>query len=193
VSKANDATQEAEAREKTLQAQVDRLQGSGTDKEAKASLEALETAIPKNPQLAEFLVAFDQIKAASGVVFQTIVPSPPVAGVGNSSINLDITVQGSHAQVMDYVDRVSKMSRLVVVDNVSENAGAAANSSGEGATGGGPTGDVFAGQGAPPLMQVQFTARIFTQAVAATEATGSPAGAGASTTQRPASAATSAG
>jgi type IV pilus assembly protein PilO len=186
VSKANQAAQEAETREQKLQGELDRLQGGGKDKKAKdASLESLQTAMPKDPQLAEFLVAFDNIKADTGVAFQAIAPSPPVAGIGNSSINLAITVQGSHGQVMDYVDRVSKLSRLVIVDNVTETAGAAANGPGGEATGGGPTGDVFAGQGAAPMMQVQLTARIFTQAMAVTDATGSAAGAGA-TTQRPA-------
>jgi hypothetical protein len=60
----------------------------------------------------------------------------------------------------DYMDRLLQMPRLVMIDNVSVTAATATGSQ----SNGGPTGEIFAGQGAPPLLTVQMTARMFAQA-----------------------------
>src|SRR5262249_51368899 len=70
---------------------------------------------------------------------------------------------------------LNKLSRLVVVDSVNFTPGAAEGAS----TGsGGPTGSVFAGQGAPPLMTIPITARLFTPQGALGAAPGAPGSAG---------------
>ena len=75
---------------------------------------------------------------------------------------MGITVQGSYAQLLDYVNRLNHLSRLVVVDTVGVTAGASDGSSA--AASGPPTGPLFAGQGAPPVLQFQLTTRLLTQA-----------------------------
>jgi Tfp pilus assembly protein PilO len=158
ASKANQAAEDAEMQAKTLEAQVRAL--GGLDAQRKnPSLQELQNAIPEGPALASFLRAVDTVRVQSGVGFQSIVPNPPAPDGGIASVNLGITVQGTYEQVRDYADRLESLSRLVVVDNVTMNAGAAA----DGATSeGGPTGNVFAGAGAAPLVSLQLSARVFT-------------------------------
>jgi Tfp pilus assembly protein PilO len=133
--------------------------------------------------MADFLRSLDQVRVQSGVEFQSIVPNPPTAQGGIAATSLGITVQGSYAQVRSYADRLEALPRLVVVDNVSMNAGAAAE--GAAASTGSPTGEVFAGAGAAPVISMQLTARVFTSQVPAAEA----GGAGAQTATAPAAAA----
>jgi hypothetical protein len=83
---------------------------------------------------------------------------------------MGITAKGNYAQMMDYVNRLDKLSRLVVIDNVQITAGAADDSAGS--NGGAPTGPVFAGQGAPPELQLQLTARLLTTAIPPVATTG---------------------
>jgi type IV pilus assembly protein PilO len=170
VSKANDATQEAETRAKTLQASVRALTPTAKEKAAQqASQRELAGAIPPTPALSTFLRQTDAIQSASGVTFQSITPSLPAMSDGATTISVSINVQGSYAQVTDYLDRLMKLPRLVQVDNVSYTAAAAANSSnGQGTSSGAPTGEVFAGQGAAPSIQLTLAAKVFTtQAVVA--------------------------
>jgi type IV pilus assembly protein PilO len=180
VSKANDATQQAESQAKTLEASVRALTPSAKEKAAQqASQRELAGAIPPTPALSTFLRQTDAIQGASGVTFQSITPSPPAMSDGATTISVSINVQGSYAQVTDYLNRLMKLPRLVQVDNVSYTAAAvASSSSGQGTSGGGgPTGEVFAGQGAAPSLQLTLSAKVFTtQAVAAGTSAGSTTG-----------------
>jgi Tfp pilus assembly protein PilO len=165
ASKANKATAEAQTKVKTLQAEIRKIAPaqSGSQKELEAKL---QTAIPKTPAEAEFLRQLDSIKAATGVEFQSVSPGAPVTAGGLSTISVSIVVKGSVAQVMSYLGRLEKLQRLFVTDNVGVTA--AGSTSNAGATpSGGPVGNVFAGMGAPPALQVQITGRVFTQAVVA--------------------------
>ena len=169
VSKANDATQEANTRAKTLETSVRALTPTPKEKAAQqASQRALGAAIPPSPALSTFLRQTDAIQAASGVTFQSITPSPPTMSDGASTISVSINIQGSYSQVTDYLDRLMKLPRLVQVDNVSYTAAAAASATNGQATTGGPTGEVFAGQGSAPSLQLTLSAKVFTtQAVVA--------------------------
>jgi Tfp pilus assembly protein PilO len=169
AAKANQAADEAETRAKTLDAQLRALTGdAGKRAPNRASLDELKAAVPDSPALAQFLRQTDAIRAASGVTFQSITPTAPAAAGGLATINVNISVQGTYAQVRDYVSRMLSLPRLVVVDNLSYTAAAATSSSGAaGAPTGGPAGDVFAGQGTAPNIQAQFVARLFTTDVPA--------------------------
>ncbi len=177
ATKANQAAQDASASVTQLQHQLENVTGGKSAKARQASLEEVQAAIPAKVAMSDFLRNIQEIRDAVGIPapFQTVVPQPPSL-VGNvASINFGITVSGSYQQMRAYIDRLMAMPRLVVVDNVSVTAGAA-----EGASSGGPTGEVFAGQGTPPLLTVQMTARMFAQtsAVPAANSTTSPAPAG---------------
>ena len=161
ANKADQAAHDAKARTDSLQAQLSKLTG-GSAKQ-KASADELNRAIPLTPELSNFLRSLQQVRDAAGIpaAFQTIQPSPPASVGGSTSISLTITVQGGYAQIIDYVNRLDKLKRMVLIDSVQMTAGAA---DGAVSTGGAPTGQVFAGQGAPPQLSVQIGARLLTQA-----------------------------
>ena len=178
ASKAKQATADAETRIKSLQAELNKIDTGDAGAPHTATQEELKNAIPPSPALSSFLRSADTIRAESGVAFSSIVPAAPTAASGVGTVTLGINVQGSYAQVIDYLNRLNKLSRLVVVDSVNFTPGAA-----EGATGGGgPTGSVFAGQGAPPVMTIQVTARLFTQQGALGAAPGAPGSTGGTAT-----------
>jgi Tfp pilus assembly protein PilO len=157
ASKANQSAQDAKTQAASLDAQVRQLTGEGSKK--KASNDELQKAIPATPEMAAVLRQVQQIRDAVGIpqAFQSLAPAQPAAGAPSSAITVGITAKGSYAQMMDYVNRLNKLPRLVVVDNVQITAGG----SGSG-TGGGPTGPVFAGPGAPPELSLQISVRLLT-------------------------------
>ena len=177
ASNAKNATQSAEQDAARYEKQ---LAATNTNAKAaedhKVALTELQSAIPQNPGITDLLRATDQIRVATGVTFQSIVPSPPTAQSAPGTISLTIGVQGTYQQVMSYLDQLMQMRRLVVVDNVAVSV--ASSAGGSTAAGTGPAGEVFAGQGAAPMLQIQITARAFTQASLAP-----PGSKGASATQ----------
>ncbi len=193
ASKSKQATQNAQLQVDALQRQLRLTTGDGGGQAKKASADELQHAIPVTPGLSNFLRTTDKIRTASGVGFQSITPSAPTLVGGVQTINLGIVVQGEYRQVLAYLDALMKTRRLVVIDNVNVTGGGAsgASSAPGGATAGGPAGEVFAGVGAPPLLQVQLTARLFTQGSTGLAIGSSPSGAAGSTTRSPAGGPTS--
>jgi Tfp pilus assembly protein PilO len=176
ASKAKQAEQDASASVTQLQHQLASLTGGKSAKARKASLEEVQAAIPAKIAMSDFLRDIQLIRNEVGIPapFQSVVPQPPTLFGNVASINFGITVTGSYQQMRDYINRLVAMPRLVVVDNVSVVAGAAEGVSSNGP----PTGEIFAGQGAPPRLTVQMTARMFAQApVAATVGGTTPGGA----------------
>jgi type IV pilus assembly protein PilM len=124
-----------------------------------ASLRTLRAAIPANPDLGEFILQANDIAAAAGIDWLSIAPSPPVAttGVGPAStITVAIQVDGGFFEVLDYLNRLEDMDRLVLVDSINVSSGGAA-SGGDASTG------VTSGT---PDLSVTLTGRMFTGAEA---------------------------
>jgi Tfp pilus assembly protein PilO len=164
ASKANKAASAAQAKETSLRADLRKISPTGAAAKNQKKLDALlQSSVPKDPAEAAFLRQLNSIKNSTGVAFQSVTPSPPTSASGLSSIGVSITVQGSDAQVMSYLQRLEKLSRLFVTDNVTVTASGASNA----ATTGGPVGHVFAGAGSAPILQVLVTGRVFTQALVA--------------------------
>jgi Tfp pilus assembly protein PilO len=170
ASKATQAAQDAKTQADSLQHQLNEL--TGTSQKKKASNDELQKAIPPTPDVGAFLRQVQQVRDSVGIpdAFQTIVPTAPTAQSGGGTVGMGITVKGSYSQMMDYVNRLNKLSRLVVIDNVQITASTAG-----GTSSGGPTGEVFAGQGAPPELSMQISARLFTSAAPPVSTTGSAA------------------
>jgi Tfp pilus assembly protein PilO len=170
ASKANSAASAAQAKETSLRSDLRKISPNGAAAQNQKKLDAmLQSSVPKDPAEADFLRQLNSIKDATGVAFQSVTPSQPTGASGLSSINVSITVQGSDGQVMSYLQRLEKLHRLFVTDNVTITASGASNNT----TTGGPVGNVFAGAGSAPVLQVLITGRVFTQAlVAAPVATG---------------------
>jgi Tfp pilus assembly protein PilO len=85
----------------------------------KAQLESLQQAMPDSPALAAFIRSANDIADASGVSWQSVTHGPPTVGTdGTTTITVGIQVKGTYAQVMEYLTRLAKLERLLVVDGV---------------------------------------------------------------------------
>lgn len=114
--------------------------------ELTADLEALRVAVPDAPDLAQFLLDADTASTAAGVDFISISPTPPAASTTAgvpSEIALSISVEGGYFQVLDFLNRLSSMPRIVVVDTLGLTA---------------------SGEGSDAVLTVAITARMFTTA-----------------------------
>jgi len=147
----NDAkkqTQAAQQLEPGLQATVARLkQISQNGPEIAAQLDKLNAAVPASPDLDGFILSANQIAVQAGIDWLSVSPSVVQAGTtGPSVIPLSMQIKGGFFQVLDYLNRLEAMGRLVVVDSINTTAAGAAGKTG------------------PPTLSVSLTARMFTRA-----------------------------
>ncbi|MCU1468432.1 MAG: Tfp pilus assembly protein PilO [Actinomycetia bacterium] len=168
ASKARTSAHDADQAAAQLRRQ---LSGAGGQKNAKnpdPETAAMVEAVPVDAAEASFLRAVDALRVQSGAAWQSITPTAGTAtAVGGASlmtVNVGISVQGSFAQLLQYVRGLSELKRLFVVDNVTL--------TGNGSKG--PAGAGSAGSPASDQMQLQVSGRIFSQAgVPAASPTGS--------------------
>ena len=173
IEKAKDRQQAAESALQELRIQAQRLEDARRSEAAtRARIEQLRQAIPDEPNLAQFILDANDAANQSGIDFLSIAPTPPAAAAtpaaggapAPAEINLGITITGGYFQMLDFVNRVNRLTRIVVVDSLNVSTG----------TGG--------------ELSVQLTARMFVTSVPAGESTpatganGAPAGATTTTT-----------
>ncbi len=151
LNDAKTAAQTAQALEPGLQAQLARLkQISQNGPEIAAQLDKLNAAVPAAPDLDGFILSANQIATQAGIDWLSVSPSIVQAGTtGPSVIPLTMQIKGGFFQVLDYLNRLEDMGRLVIIDAINTTAASAA-----GATG-------------PPTLSVSLTARMFTRAAPA--------------------------
>jgi Tfp pilus assembly protein PilO len=128
-----------------------------------ATLQRLRAAVPQNPDLGQFILQANDLATAAGIDWLSIAPSPPTASAGagpKSTIALSMQVSGGFFEVLDYLNRLEKLDRLVIVDTINVSSGG--NSSAAGSTTV-DTGAAASGGGAPDL-GVTLTGRMFSQA-----------------------------
>jgi Tfp pilus assembly protein PilO len=169
LSETRDEVAEAQRQKQELENTVRRLKElSRNSVQQTADLQALRAAIPELPDLGEFILQANEIASASGIDWLSISPSPPVAGTRgpNSTIALSIQVNGGFFELLDYLNRLEDLERLVIIDavSVSTSDSDTGNQSNSGADDSVATFD--AGTGAPAL-SVTLTGRMFTNAEAA--------------------------
>ena len=149
ISKANERKKTAESDQAGLQLQIARLKSlQQQEPQKRAQLENLRVAIPDEPNLAQFILDANTAANVSGIQFLSISPSPPAAatGPGGSAsapapsttpgagappavINLQLSISGGYFQVVDFVNRLNGLPRLVVIDSLGLTAGAQATGS----------------------------------------------------------------
>jgi Tfp pilus assembly protein PilO len=182
-----DQVSEAQHQKQELENTVRRLKDlSRNAPQQEADLRTLKAAVPDNPDLGEFILQANEIATASGVDWLAITPSPPVASTGsgpNSTIGLSIQVEGGFFQVLDYLNRLEDLDRLVIVDSVSISTGGSGSSTGSSASSTGST-DTSGSSSSDPTLSVTLTGRMFTNAEAAPVA-GSSTGSSSSGTTTP--------
>jgi Tfp pilus assembly protein PilO len=130
-----------------------------------AQLAALQQAVPDSPALAAFIRDANAIAEASHISWQSVTHGPPAASAaGTASIAVGIQIRGTYEQVMDYLDRIAALQRLLVLDNV-QFSSAGASTTGPGTPTGGGAASTGPFSGASELM-LTITARMFETAPA---------------------------
>jgi Tfp pilus assembly protein PilO len=141
LSKARDRREAAEREQQDLRVRIQRLKSLQADEPQKrAQLESLRVAIPDDPNLAQFILDANTAANTSGIDFLSIAPSPPSTSGGPGAgaptpttpgtpsaapavINLQLSVSGGYFQVVDFVNRLNSLSRLVVIDSLALTTG----------------------------------------------------------------------
>jgi Tfp pilus assembly protein PilO len=114
----------------------------------KADRDRLRHAVPETPELGTFIQQLNQLAADTGVKWVSVGPQQPSAGTASGTTQLSISVEGGYFEVLDYINRLESLPRLVVVDQLS--------------VGGGQTDG-----GSPGTLHASLTARMFNQAASA--------------------------
>lgn len=120
LSAANGRLDAARERQTELRAQLRALQTAKTAPSAiQAQINTLKQAVPSTPDLAGFIDATNSAATASGVDFLSLAPSQPSVGkAAVTELKLSLAVKGSYFQVVDFINRLNGMPRLVVVDGL---------------------------------------------------------------------------
>jgi len=195
VSKTNEQVSTAERQQQDLEATLARLQSLDKERpQQQATLDKLNAAIPPTPDLAEFIFEANTAAADSGVDWLSIAPTPPIASPtgGPSEIALNIQVQGGFFQVLDYLNRLENLKRLVVTQTVNLSAGGSDTSGSAGSTTATTLATSTSGSGAPTL-SVTLGAKMYTSATVAPAAPGATPTTPTPTTAPPATQSTTAG
>lgn len=128
------AADDAEGQARRLTLEVARLED--LEKNAPALRERAakaDTAIPSEPQLAQFILQVQEAADASGVEWVSVTPTPPAvlpeeaAGPqerGVLQVELSMSVEGGYFQVQDFITRLETLSRAVKVLKIALTAGA---------------------------------------------------------------------
>lgn len=124
IDDARNRQKEAEQANAQLELRVNRLQDvAAREPELTAALEELRVAVPDTPGLAEFLLDAQAAADQSGIDFVAFSPAPPAANTEDPTlpavITLSININGGYFQVLDYLNRLDDMPRIVVTDTLS--------------------------------------------------------------------------
>lgn len=195
---AQEREQEAADVNSALELRIDRLRDLRARRpELEADLVALQAAVPGTPELDGFLLDADAAAERAGVELTSITPSKPsaeataatttsttpagatgttgtsgdAAGAAPNAITVALDATGGYFQVLDFINRLDDLPRVVVVDSLTL-------ASGGGDAGGDADAATAAGGGSSQL-SMSISARMFTTASAANE---DGSGGGATTT-----------
>ncbi len=152
ASKVGDELTTAKAQTRTLE--VQKKQIDDLEKRApqiNAERDKLRAAVPQDADLASFIDQANELGTEAGITWVSVSPTEPTAGGVAGEIPLNMQVTGGYFQVLDYLNKLENMPRLVIVDQVALTATASA----EGAS------------AAAPQLSATLTARMFSQGGAA--------------------------
>lgn len=86
-----------------------------------STAERLEDAVPRDAAMARFILAANEAADRAGVNFLSMSPAPPAAsttpGVA-AEIGLNLQVVGGYFRMLDYLDLMQSLPRIVVFDNI---------------------------------------------------------------------------
>jgi type IV pilus assembly protein PilO len=151
IASAHERTTTAQSKAQELQTRLDSLVVAKRDLPALVDRQVrLKAAVPDTPDLAGFLLAANEAATKAGVDYLNVAPALPATTTPGlpPAITVALNVTGGYSQVLDYLDRLATLPRVVVVDHVQVSPGVKDGSD--------PklsitlTARTFAGQGAPP-------------------------------------------
>jgi Tfp pilus assembly protein PilO len=138
LSAAKKRSSDAAQQTATLRDQLTRLQQARRDQPLKQSqLETLRVAVPDSPNLAQFILDANDAAGRAGIDFLSITPTPPSApgtttatttpgaagGATPVAIKIAMTSTGGYFQVLDFMNRLNRLPRIVVIDTVQISGG----------------------------------------------------------------------
>lgn len=119
----------AQSQVSQLQAQVARLRSLSAQSGAlKTELTSLDNAVPTGPDMANFILAANDASVKSGVNLTTIAPTEPTAAQGSAAaqgatpITVTMSITGGYYQMLDFINRLDSLPRLVMIDSVNASA-----------------------------------------------------------------------
>jgi len=80
-----------------------------------AELLRLSNELPESPELASFIIELQDTANEAGVEFMTLTPDTPAQNTGYSSIKMKMDISGGWADTIDFLHRVSELTRQVRV------------------------------------------------------------------------------
>ncbi len=85
-----------------------------------SELESLRAAVPEQDDLAGIILSIDEAANASGVTFVNFAASEPGTpdAFGLSPVQMQVSGDGGYFQVLDFVNRLNRIHRIVVVDSM---------------------------------------------------------------------------
>ena len=120
ASKVSADVDTAKAESRTLETQNKQLEDlKAKAPQIQAELDRLSNAVPEDAHLASFIQQANQIATATGVKWASVAPTEPAPTGSAGTIALTISVSGDYYQVLDYINQLENMPRLVVVDQIS--------------------------------------------------------------------------
>jgi len=145
ISDAQDRREAAAQQAAQLQVTLSRLQDlKRTEALKRSQIEALRVAVPDQPNLAQFILDANDAANQAGIDFISISPSPPAAAgpatggtagtpgaraAAPASITLAMNVTGGYFQVLDFLNRLNDLPRIVVIDSLSLTPGSGTDTS----------------------------------------------------------------
>lgn len=134
--------QAAQAQVDQLQSQYDRLNSiKQRIPQLQAELAKIHIAIPDKPELDQIILDINGAAAQSGMELDSIAPTPPAASTGAANtataggappfIRVSLALKGGYTELLDFMDRLDSLPRLIVIDTVSASAGTGGSASAE--------------------------------------------------------------
>lgn len=120
LASAKSELQTEQGKEQGLKSTLARREGLRKD-EPKLDLRLAQMAVwvPEQPNVGQFIVDATTIASQSGIEFINIAQAVPTAGTaGQGEIKLSMSIKGGFFQLLDYLVRMEKLPRTVVIDNL---------------------------------------------------------------------------
>ena len=149
INTTREQAQAEEARASQLALELQRLEALQQDApKLRARAQTVDTAIPSDPQLAQFILQVQDAATKAGIDWLAVSPSLPAAAAQASlfEINVSMNVAGGYFQVQDFLTRLESLPRAVKISAVS----------------------LGAGEGGLPALAASLTMKLFLAAVPAT-------------------------